>query len=408
MKHSFCILTTLIFLTSCKEEKLFVEKINFKTDYKFSWEIESQLKKDTTTWKHQISAWDYASKGDYRNTLIQTEMDQNGEDINFSSRKKDSINTIYNKVNATDYIIEQSKENKVIIINEDHTNTLHRVYIRSLLKKLYKNGYTNFGYEGLSYQDNLDSLQHIRKYPVKRTIVYKDPQLGNIIREAIKIGYTVFTYEAQSEKALHSRGKEREIEQAKNIQKRIKAKPNEKFLIHCGWNHNFEGTIGGNWEKAMAARLTEYTGINPLTIDQISFSEKRTSKFNKPLLKALNITEPTVILDKNNTSYKEEKNDGWRDISLFHPITNYVNGRPNWLFKNDTKNVSIEIPNIDIDFPVMILAFIKGEDIKIAIPVDITEVATIAEECHLGLKKGTYNIVITNGRDSYKFEQNVK
>ncbi len=408
IKQSFYLLTIFSILISCKEEKRIVEKIDFKTNYKFSWGIESQLEKDTTSWKHQISAWAYASKGDYKNTLIQQGMDKKGEDLNFTSNQIDSINAIYNKVNASDYIVEQSKENQIIIINEDHTNTLHRVYIRSLLKRLYENGYKNFGYEALSYQDNLDSLQHIRKYPVRKSILYKDPQLGNIVREAIEIGYTVFAYEAQSEDALHSRGKEREIEQAQNIQKRIAANPNEKFLIHCGWSHNYEGVIGGNWEKAMAARLTEYTGINPLTIDQIAFSEKGNSKFNDPLLKALNITESTIILNKDDSPFKGEKRNGWRDISLFHPNTNYINGRPDWLFQNGNKNVSIEFTNIDIEFPVMVLAFKKGEDIKIAIPVDITEVTSNIEECHLGLKIGGYTIVVTNGNESLKFEQNVK
>ncbi|MFT7073070.1 MAG: hypothetical protein ACJA1Z_001657 [Patiriisocius sp.] len=46
-----------------------VEKIEFNNEYKFSSEIECKVKTDTIAWKHQISAADYATKGDYRNAL---------------------------------------------------------------------------------------------------------------------------------------------------------------------------------------------------------------------------------------------------------------------------------------------------------------------------------------------------
>ena len=61
-----------------------------------------------------------------------------------------------------------------------------------------------------------------------------------------------------------------------------------------------------------------------------------------------------------------------------------------------------------VEFPVMILAFKKGEDINFAIPVDITEIENKTDNCNLGLKNGTYGIVVTNGKQSFKFEEKVK
>jgi hypothetical protein len=78
------------------------------------------------------------------------------------------------------------------------------------------------------------------------------------------------------------------------------------------------------------------------------------------------------------------------------------------LFKNGNENVVIELADIEIEFPVMVLAFKKGEDINLAIPIDITEVENRAESCNLGLKKGSYEIVVTNGTESYIFERKVK
>ena len=404
MKNTFYILTIVILFNSCKEEKRVIEKIDFETEYKFSSEIEDKVKKDTVPWKYQLSASDYATKGDYKNALIQWDLAMRTREKNFTESQIDSINQKYSKIKASDYIIEEAKKNQVLIINEAHHNSFHRAFTKSLLQKLFDNGYKNLGLEALTNNDSLILALNKRKYPIQETGYYiKDPQFGNLVRDALEIGYELFPYEQTS----GSNGKPREIEQAKNIRKFISSKPDEKFLIHCGFAHAYEGTYKA-WEKAMAGRLTEYTGINPLTINQVLYSEKSKPEYNHPLLKALDIKESSVIVDKDNNPLKYERGQAWTDIAVFHPNTNYIHGRPDWLFENDNENVSITLNDIQIKFPVMVLAFKKGEDINLAVPIDITEVKNKIENCILGLKKGNYNIVITNGKESVKFKQNIK
>lgn len=404
MKKAFYILSIIIFLTSCKKERRVIEKIDFKTAYKLSSEIEEKVTKDTVSWKYQISASDYATKGDYKNALIHWDLAIGTREKSYSKKQIDSINRKYSKIEATDYIVKQAKKNKVVIINEAHHNSFHRVFTKSLLQKLFDNGYKNFGLEALSNGKYLDSTLNSRKYPILETGYYtKDPQFGNLIREALEIGYELFAYETTKK----GNGKSREIEQAKNIEKFIKSKPNEKFLIYCGFDHALEGDHKF-WEKAMAGRLSEYMDINPLTINQELYSEKSKSKYNHPLLKALYINKSSVIVDKENNPLKYKRGKAWTDIAVFHPNTKYLNGRPNWLFENDNKKVSISLADLQIDFPVLALAYKKGENINLAIPVDITEVKNKTENCIFGLKKGTYNIVITNKKESVKFEQIVK
>lgn len=401
MKETFYILTIILLLTSCKEKKRIVEKIDFKTVYKFSSEIEDQITKDTVFWKYQISASDYAIKGDYKNALIQWDSAMGTSEKNFTEAQTDSIKQKYSKLKATDYIIEEAEKNQIVIINEAHHNSFHRVFTKTLLKKLYDIGYTNFGLETLSHED---TLLNNRKYPIIESGYYsKDPQFGNLIRKALEIGYTIFPYETKnSGNGIESREKE----QAKNIQNIIESKPNEKFLIYCGFGHNVEG-VHPSWGNTMASILTEYTGINPVTINQVAYSEKSNPKFNNPLLKVFNIKEPSILIDKDKNPLRYERGSAWSDIAVFHPNTLYIDNRPNWLFENGNKNVSISLTDIQIQFPVMVLAFKKGEDINLAVPVDITEVKNGAGNCNLGLETGIYNIVITNGKDSVKFEQNV-
>jgi len=394
----------LIGLSSCKEPKRVLEKIDFETTYKFSSEIENKVKNDTISWKYQISAADYATKGDYKNALTQWSLAMGTRNKTFTKTQVDSINLKYSKVKATDYIVEQAKKTRVVIINEAHHNSFHRVFTKSILQKLYNNGYKNLGLETLGNREYLDSTLNSRKYPIIKTGHYtKDPQFGNLVRDALEIGYHLFAYEDMR----NGGGKPREIAQAKNIQKVINTKLHEKFLIHCGFDHALEGTHK-SWEKAMAGRLTEYTGINPLSINQVVYSEKSEPEFNHPLLKALNIQESSVIIDKDNKPLKYTRRNAWSDIAVFHPNTTYMNNRPNWLFENGNKNVSITLTDIQMNFPIMVLAFKKGEDINIAVPIDITEIKSKTENCNLGLKKGAYEIVITNGKESVKFEKNVK
>ena len=394
----------LIAFSSCTESKREIEKIDFATEYKFSSEIEDKVAKDTVPWKYQISASDYATKGDHKNSLIQWDLAMGTREKKFSETQIDSLHQRYSKVEAADYIIEQAKKHQVVIINEAHHNSFHRVFTKSLLQKLFQNGYKNLGLEALANGENLDSTLNSRKYPVQETGHYiKEPQFGNLVRDALEIGYTLFAYENMKKGG----GKLREIDQAKNIEKVINAKPDKKFLIHSGYDHALEGRHD-SWEKAMAERLKEYTGIDPLTINQEAYSEKSLPKFNHPLLKAFDIRESTILIDENNIPLKYEEGEGWTDIAVFHPNTEYINNRPTWLFENDNKKVSINLDDIEIEYPVMVLVYKKGENINSAVPIDITEVETKTENIILGLKKGEYEIVVTNGQKSFKFERRVK
>jgi len=401
MKKLFAF-TTILFLTSCEGQQKTLEKIDFQNPYKFSSEIENEVKKDTTSWKLEISAQSYATNAHYLNALKLYDKARNAtENENLTETQVDSINSIYRPKNAVEYIVENSKSRKVVIINEAHHNSMHRVFTKSLLKKLFDIGYKNIGFEALSNGEYLDSFLMERKYPILDTGYYvKDPQFGDLVRSALEIGFYVFPYEDIN----HNNGKQREIEQAKNIQREIDKKPNEKFLIHCGFGHVTEG-VHESLEKTMAGRLTEFTGIDPLTIDQVEYSEKSKPAFNNPMLNALDINEPSVLIDQNRKPFKYEIKERWTDLAVFHPKTEFIDGRPNWLFKNGNQSVPIELSDIDISYPIMVLAYNKGENIKDGVPNDLIEVEDKTDKTNLALRKGAYEIVITNLKgEARKFE----
>ncbi|ETN96625.1 hypothetical protein [Zhouia amylolytica] len=401
---TFSVGLIMIVFSNCHSSKNITEKNDFKTPYQFSSSIANKVAKDTVPWKHQLSAANYANKGDYRNALIEWDLAMGTRERNYNSIQIDSIKDLYATLNAKKYIIEKAKKTNVIIINEAHHNSFHRVFTKSLLKELYDLGYRNLGLEALGNGGYLDKEINIRKYPILESGYYtKDPQFGNLIREALAIGYELFPYENTGE----GNGKEREIAQAQNIQKYMSTKPNEKFLIHCGFEHVLEGKHK-SWEKAMASRLTEYTGIDPLTINQVIYSERSDVKFNHPFRKAFDIDESSVIINKTTgEALPYKRREAWADLIVLHPLTSYINNRPHWVFQGANKNVSINLKDISIEFPVMLLAYKKGEPIDLAVPIDVTEVTNRNLTGHLGLKKGTYEIIVTNGAESLKLEKRV-
>jgi len=128
-----------------------------------------------------------------------------------------------------------------------------------------------------------DSTINERNYAIQESSYYtKEPEYGNLISEARRLGFNLYGYEASEGK----NGKEREIEQAKNIKKFMQAHQNGKYIIHCGFDHVFENEVK-NWEKAMAGRLKEYTSIDPFTIAQVKFSEKSKSEFRNRAYKII-------------------------------------------------------------------------------------------------------------------------
>lgn len=404
MKNTFYLFALVLSLIACNKETRVVENIDFDTGYKLSSEIEGKLKTDTFAWKHQLSASDYATKGDYKNALKQWDLAMASSVENYTAHQIDSIQLKYTKVNAVDYIVEEAKNKQVVIINEAHHNTFHRVFTTSLLKKLYNNGFKNLGLEALENNDSLIKVLNAENNPNLKIGYYtKDPQFGNLIREALAIGYYVFAYENIG----NGNGKPREIEQAKNIKKVIDSNPGEKFLIHCGFDHVLEGPHR-SWEKAMAERLKDYTGIDPFTINQTLYSEKSRYELNHPFLKAMPILESTVLLDSTNKPLQYMRGKSYTDIAVLHPKTKYVNNRPNWLLKNNAISVPVDLGSIPIEFPVLVLAYNALEPINTAIPIDITELKNKTEPCNLALKQGNYEIVVTNKKESYTMSLKVK
>lgn len=297
----------------------------------------------------------------------------------------------FTPVNAVKGILDRAAEEQIIIINEAHHKPRHRVFVRKLLKGLYENGYRYFGLETLSNcayvpAPYCDTLLNERGYPYNSPLsgtYVTDPQMSNLIKEAIEIGFEIFAYEKF--------GKERELNQAQYIAEVLKNDPQAKILIHCGWYHLLEEKNRGR--KWMAQYLREMTGIDPLTVYQDILIERH-CRPESPFMSMMNFEEEKIFVNAEGELYNGKKDFNRFDVLVYLPRTKYIFNRPDWLVGHEGNRI-YPVENIKIAFPCMIKAFAIPFD-KASTPVDIIEKEYEQDQTVLVLPEGRYRLVMTN------------
>lgn len=234
----------------------------------------------------------------------------------------------FRPVSAVEAITAAAQQ--VVIVNEAHHVPQHRALTIGLLKKLKQKGFTYFSAETLF---ETDAKLNERGYPTKSSGAYiNEPVYGDLIREAIKLGYKVVPYEV----SFGGGPDARERGQAENLKNRIFLKDLQaKVLVHVGYGHNSEATRK-NGTKLMAGYLKEFTGIDPLTIDQTVMSERSASEYEQPLYRFAAaqkyLNRPTVFQNARREFWTLK--DSGKDVTIFSPRSVYSSGRPVWLGLN--------------------------------------------------------------------------
>lgn len=394
-------------ICSCKKTAFFLFLLLFskylvaQEQYKFSNEIEEGINNDKSgndSYKYQMGAMNYSISNYYLKGL--ETWDKLGRRVNKLS-KEDSLKFTKLKVeDAKDYILNRSKNEELIILNEAHHYSSHRTFATSLLKGLYENGYRYLGIETLD-----DDSINIRKFPTTDSGFYSsEPQFGNFIKIALDLGFTLFKYESMPGKT----GKEREIEQAENIFNFMQKNNEGKYLIYCGYEHAYEGKHQ-SWDKTMAGRLSNLTKINPFTIDQTQFSEKSSPELSESVIRIVNKNYPVVLIDDRKIAFNGNKKELFTDIKVINPITKYIKGRPNWMLNKNRKYYQVPKSKIE-NYPCLILAYRKGELERNGVPADVIELKSIKDTRYLVLDIGKYDIILKNKlyKITSRFEKTIK
>lgn len=223
-------------------------------------------------------------------------------------------------------IAELAKGRRAVFFNEAHNLPMTRTLTVQMLAALRKQGFTWFAAETLYHTDT--ALQ-ARGYPIEATGFYtNEPICAEMVRTALKLGFKVVAYEAETDGPSDSREKE----QAQHLADRVfKQDPKARLVVDAGYAHIQETGVylGG---RSMAEYFTRFTGIDPLTVEQTMLIPHRKAGYDHPyytaVVQALHPVAPTVFVSADGTPWVLR--DGY-DVSVLFPPVQMRRGRPTWL-----------------------------------------------------------------------------
>ena len=267
------------------------------------------------------------------------------------SRKSTSLPDDVQAVPAAAYIAHRARDHRIVIINERHHVSPDRLLTMSMLEPLAALGFRYLALETASTWERPNE----RGYPVRESGYYtNDVIFAELIRSALENGFEIVAYEIEGDQwqgdkdsgVTDSYAKRREYWQGRNIADRvIQNNPDAKVLVHCGWGHVRES--GSSKRPMMAGVLSQLTGLDPLTVDQVMFSDRGHVDDNPPLRTAAderNLTgDGEVVLLDDSGNLVPIGDPTYVDIHVMGRRTQYESGRPTWM-EMDGRRQAVPFP----------------------------------------------------------------
>lgn len=347
--------------------------------YRFREDIHAKYSKDTTTFAMQMKAMDFSINGFFKDAVETFDPQLISVSDNALRHFEAEEWTL---VDAREYILRQASDEKVMVINEVHHCSRNRWFTASLLKGLYQAGYRYLGLEAM--MNVCDSAVNQRGYVVWNDGFYtREPEFGNLIHEALSLGFKVFGYEAMGKKTAD----EREREQVKNIMKFLSAHSEGKVLIHCGYDHVNEYRTHAGRRAMMAEMLKDTLGLDIFTVSQSKSVEGKLSFCTEG-----RNNDPVVLVNSEGKVFNGVSNPQ-TDCWVIYLPTEYIDdNRPLWQTYG-RQPYELDIRKIT-GFPVLVLVYREGEQIAQGTPADILQIDG-KEDCSvLYLKPGRYEYAI--------------
>jgi hypothetical protein len=318
---------------------------------------------------------------------------------------------------AAEVILEMAKDRRAVFFNEAHSSPITRTLTIELLAKLHDEGFNYFAAETL-YRSDRELFK--RGYPTPDSGFYiNEPLYGEMVRTALKLGYTVVAYDAENAGA----GDPREQAGANNLYGILRRDANARIVVNAGFAH-IQKTgkyLGGS---SMAEFFQKVSGIDPLCIEQtmlISHAlHDRDHPYYTAVTQAMHLTQPTIFVDGAKAWTLKPKQ---YDISVFFPPDRAAAGsRPEWATLGGLrKPYAVGSELCHNQFPCMIEAFYAGEGddavaadravLNIVEAGDTTEQRVVANhgnaQSQLFLRPGRYRLTATNKVNHQLFSREI-
>ncbi|PHI21135.1 hypothetical protein CEQ90_03690 [Lewinellaceae bacterium SD302] len=319
----------------------------------------------------------------------------------------------YELVPAVDYVIKRARTHEMLIIAESHYRPEHRRFTRSLLAGLYDAGYRHLGLENLLPMFGrgdghlFDSMMVERGYPLANGFsgpYAAEPEFGNLVREAAKLGFNIFGYERNG-----SSDSERDLQMTEHILAYRAAHPEGKIVCHGGWYHAIESDQEkGPDQYWMARYYKQLTGDDPLTIYQDALNEKLAEAVaNSPYYDHLLNTKPKfrqtmVPVDQEGQVWRGPGEGTPFDILTVDPPRKILNDRPPHEGEMAFK-ISEQPWFSTLDYPAL-LRITPSHESSVATPIVSSQIDHPDHLPEIGLPLGHYRIeLITRNGDGFQY-----
>lgn len=294
---------------------------------------------------------------------------------------------------AIEAVVELARERRVVFVNEAHHVPQHRAFALELIRALRNQGFTVFAAEMVTPEDT--ALVR-RGYPAAGvTGIYTDePLAAALVREAMRLGFRVVAYDGpfpcddSADDPMFCMN-ERERLQADVLAEVLATDPGARMVVHTGYAHLHEEP-SGEWIP-MAVRFRDLTGIDPLTVDQTVMTERSGPEFEdrwygEAIARGL-VRHPVVL----RVAGDELVRGAAVDLQVFHPRTQLVDGRPQWL-PADRHRIPVYL--LPQSGPVLVQAFHAAEGPD-AVPADQFLVEGAENVPPLALAPGAYRLIVS-------------
>lgn len=293
----------------------------------------------------------FAFAGDYRTALQY--LVSSYDTVDDATRRK-----IYKTANnlgeiehadARKYIRLAARNRRVVMINEAFAKPLHRAFTYSLLEDFYHLG---FRYLAMEMLDNF-SNQRLSSVGMHSGYYVCEPVAGELMRKAIEMGFTLVSYEDTA--AGKHTATQRDSVQAANLNAILQKDSTAKILVHASYAHISKKPQADGYIP-MGLAFWRLSGIEPLTIDQTDMTEESNFGYGRVIYQAyttrFKITFPSIALLDNSPVNVTDKD--LYDLTVIHPRTQWLDGRPTWL------NLSLTRQPTYIKAPVSAVFFVQA------------------------------------------------
>lgn len=233
-------------------------------------------------------------------------------------------------VDAAEWIAAHAGQ--VVMVNEAHHDASSRLLTLELLPLLYAQGFRYFAAEAFAADS---ALAEQPGYPTPAMGTYLgEPVFGAVVREALRLGYTLVPYEIEDEEYReggNSQARRDSMEAVHLAERTVERDPAARVLVHAGFAHVSE-TADEYWHP-MAAYFRERTGIDPLTVDQTTLRESSVPAFDSAVYRGTLPflgDAPAVLLDPSGVPLRLGV-DAPIDLVVVRPRTVYADDRPTWM-----------------------------------------------------------------------------